>query len=298
MTQTIDQALVTEFSSAVHILSQKMASRFRGKVLESMVTGNDKAINRLNKVNSIEITTRHADTVAQDITHSRRQIKMREFRSTLYVDSFDAAQTLIDPRGQYARAVALAMMNNFDIVVAEAFFADVKTGSNFGTTVAFASDDGTTIATGSTGLTYDKLLTAQENFINNNVGVDAEEKLYLAITGQQNTNLMKEEELTSGDFNRANDFVRDKGRMMMAAGFELIHFSGTESPATISKTSTTRDCIAFSSNAIEVGINQDLKIDVDRRPDKNGLWQVQASMFLGATRIDGKKVQKVQCTEV
>lgn len=298
MTNTIDQALVIEFSSQVHVLSQQLKSRFRGKVRERMVKGNEAAIERIDKVDSIEVTTRHADTIAQDITHSRRQIKMREFRSTILLDTFDEVQVLIDPKGEYAKAVARRLMVNFDEVVADSFFADVKTGRSFGTTVAFASDDGTTISTGSTGMTYDKLLTAQENFINNNVGVDANEKLYLAIAAQQNTNMMKEEELTSGDFNRNNDFIREKGRIIQAAGFEILHFSGTQTPAIISKTSTTRDCIAFSSDAIEVGINQDITIQVDRRPDKNNLWQVQASMFLGATRVDGKKVQKIQCTEV
>jgi hypothetical protein len=298
MTDSIDQALVIEFSSAVIILAQQMQSRFRGKVREKPVHGNEAAVERLDKVDSIEITTRHANTVAQDITHSRRQIKMREFRSTIFLDKFDEIQTLIDPKGEYARATARRLMVNFDEVVADAFFADVNTGRTFGTTVTFANDDGTTIPTGSTGLTYDKLLTAQENFINNNVGVDMEEKLFMAIAAQQNTNIMKEEELTSGDFNRQNDFIREKGRMVQAAGFELTHFSGTQSPAILNKTSTTRDCIAFTSDSIEVGINQDITIEVDKRPDKNNLWQVQASMFLGATRVDGAKVQKVQCTEV
>lgn len=297
MTQSIDSALVTEFSGMVHNLAAQMESRLRGKVIETKVTGEDKAVERLGEVEAIEITTRHAGTVAQDIAHSRRQLKLREFRTTLLLDEKDDLETLIDPSSQYAQAVARSMMRVYDQIGFAALEADVKTGKDFGTTVSFANDDGITIAHGSTGLTYDKLLQAQENFINNNVGVDSDAKLYLAVTGQQNTNMMQEEELTSGDFNRANDFIREKGRIVQAAGFEVMHFSGTQSPIILPKTSTTRTCYAFANDAIEVGLHKDISITVDKRPDLNNAKQIQACMYIGATRVDGKKVQIIQATE-
>lgn len=295
MTQTIDQALVTQFSSEVITRAQQMTSRFRGKVKEIFVRGNDHAVERLDKVGSIEVTTRHADTIAQDITHDRRQLKMREFRSTILLDEFDDLQVLIDPQREYSKHVAAELMRNFDRVVAQAAFADVKTGRNFGSTLSFANDDGLTVVTGGVGLTYEKFLELNQNFINNDVGTEEEEQMYLAITGYQNTDAMKETELTSGDFRR--DYTVEKGKVTTAAGFDLIHFSGTATPPVLTKTSTTRDCIAFTPNGLLVGINKDITLTVNQRPDKNNAIQVQACMFMNAVRLDGKRVQKVQCTE-
>lgn len=297
MTQTIEQHLVTEFTANVILQAQQMTSRFRGKVKEVSVQGNDYAIDRINEAGSVEVTARHAATVAQDITHSRRQLKMREFRSTLLLDKFDELQMLADPSREYAQATARELMRVFDRVAAGAAFASVQTGRNFGTSVTFANDGGQTITAGGLGLTYDKLLEAQQNFIDENVGVDMPTEYYMAITGAQNTNVMKESELTSGDFNRENGFIRDAGRMMKGAGFNFIHFSGTEANPILSKTSTTRDCIAWTPDAICVGINKDIEVTPAVRADLNNTLQIQASMFLGATRAEGAKVQKVQCTE-
>lgn len=296
MTQTIDQALVTQFSNEVVTLAQQTQSYFRGNVAEIMVSGNDYAVERLDRVQAIEVTTRHADTVGQDITHTRRQLKMREFRSTIYLDDFDALQTLIDPQREYAKAVSAALMRNFDKVVADAAFADVQTGRTFGTAVTFANDDGITIATGSTGATYDKLLEVKQNFIDNGVGMEFGEELIFAATGQQHTNMMKEEELTSGDFRR--DYVVEGGSITKALGMKCLFFPGLQNPAIISKSSTTRSCIAFAKSGLAAGMNKDLQISIDKRPDKNNMIQVQSCMYIGAVRRDGFKVQKVQCTEV
>lgn len=295
MTQSINEALVTQFSDMVHTRAQQMGSRFRGKVEEKIVNGNDASIERIDDVQAIEVTTRHAQTVAQDITHDRRQIKMRDFRVTLLLDEFDDLQVLINPQARYVEAVARALMIRFDQVVSEAFFADVNVGRNFDSTLTFANDDGLTVLVAASGLTYDKLLTVQQNFIDNNVGVDLPEQVYITATGEQNTDMLQEQELTSGDYTR--EFAVEKGRIVNAAGLDVVYFSGTDKNQIISKTGNTRDLVAWAKGGVEVGINKDISIKVNERPDLNNLTQIQATMYIGATRKDGKMVQKVQADE-
>lgn len=298
MTFSIDQALVTQFSDMVYAQAQQMETRLSGICETVQVTGKDYAVERLDKVEAIEVTERHADTVAQDISHSRRQLAMREFRTTILLDNFDDVSTLIDPQSNYAAHIAAAMNRQKDRIIAGAAFTDVKTGRNFGTTLSFANDEGATVAASvgsTTGLNYDKLLEAQENFINNNVGVEADEELYLLMTGQQNTNALNEPELTSGDFSR-NYFV-DKGRAMSGAGFNFIHFSGTDSRPIIGKSGNDRECIAMAKGGIKFGVSKDMTLTVNERPDKNNLIQLQACMYIGAVRVDGRRVQKIVTTE-
>lgn len=293
MTGQIENALVIQFSEQVHVKSQQMKSRLRDSTEQKMVKGQDYAYEDIGSLEAIEITSRHQDTVGQDITHGRRRIRMREFRATIYLDKKDQLETLIDPQKNYALAVARAVYRQYDRIAHEAAFADVATGKDFSTVLTFAQDGGLTVDATS-GLVYEKLLETGENFIDNNVGVDDVEEYILTHTGEEHTDLMGETELTSGDFVRS--YSVEKGRMIQAAGFELKAFAANDLSPIIPVVGGERALMAASKRGICVGISEELNIEVDKRPDKNNMIQVQASMFMGAVRTEGKLVQKVRVT--
>lgn len=293
MTSSINNALVIQFSEMVHVKSQQMKSRLRDKVETKMVKGEDYSYEDIGSLEAVEITSRHQATAGQDITHGRRRIRMREFRATIYLDKKDQLETLIDPQRNYAQAVARSLYRKFDAIAAEAAFASVNTGKDFSTSVTFANDGGDTI-TATSGLTYEKLLEIQEEFIDDDVGIDEVEDFYLCITGEENTDLMSETELTSGDFTR--QFAVEKGKLVMASGFELVHFAANASTPILDVNSSVRDCIAASKRGLCVGVSEELSVEIDKRPDLNNLTQVQASMFMGAVRTEGKLVKKVTTT--
>ena len=303
MSLTIDQSLVIQFGEMVHLLAQQMGSRLKGRVEEVSVRGNQFTYERLNQVQAIEVTTRHAETVAQDIEHSRRGGTMRDFRATLLLDQFDDLQVLIDPSRDYASAVARAMMRQYDRLVLTNALATVFTGRNLATPVSAVADGVLTVPADATGLTFDKLVEVRQNFINNDVGTDLQEDLYIAITGTQHADLMKEAELTSRDFtsfgssNMMGETVIDRGQITKALGMNIIVFAANDSNPMLAKTSTTRHCIAFAKSGLVVGMNKDISVRVDNRPDKNNAQQVQASIFFDAIRAEGVKVQQVDCVE-
>lgn len=293
MTANIDNALVIQFSEQVHVKAQQMKSRLRDSTEQKMVKGQDYAYEDIGSLEAIEIVSRHQPTVGQDIAHGRRRIRMREFRATIYLDKKDQLETLIDPQRNYAQAVARALYRKYDAISVEAAFADVATGKDFSTTLTFAQDGGLTVDATS-GLVYEKLLEINENFIDNDVGTDEVEDYFLTVTGEDHTDLMGETELTSGDFVRS--FSVEKGKMVQAAGLELKHFAGNAAVPIIPVVSAQRSLIAASKRGICVGISEELSIEIDKRPDLNNLTQVQASMFMGAVRTEGKLVQKVTTT--
>lgn len=306
MTQSIDQALVIQFSEMVHVLAQQLGSRMKGQVEEMPVRGNKFSYERIGNVEAVEVVTRHAATIAQDIAHTRRGGQMRDFRTTLLLDQFDSLQVLIDPAQDYARAVARAMMREYDRLCITNALGVVNTGKNMDIPVAASADGVITVAANATGLTFDKLVEIKQNFINAEVGTDLQEDLFLAITGQQHANLLQESELTSRDFTNSGNAsmvgqtVIDRGVMTHAMGFNLIVF-GTGpniSNPIISATGSTRHCVAFAKSGLCVGMNKDISVRVDNRPDLNNAQQVQASLFFDAIRTEGVKVQQVDCVEV
>ena len=293
MVQSIDQALITQFSDLVHQEAQQLTSKLRPHVIMKQMTGDLFAYDGLGRVDAREVNGRVAPADFDDIEHNRRKISRRRFVINLPVDSSDVRGALMDPDSEYSKAVASGMMRQMDKVVTEAAFADVLTGRDFETTVTFANDGGVIVdATG--GLTYEKLLEVQENFIDEDVGTQLDESLYLTISGKENTALMQETELTSGDFTR--ELVVDKGKMTHAAGLDLIHFAANAPIPILEISGAERFLLAASSRAICVGVSKEMSITIQERNDLIETHQVQVIMQIGAVRTEGVLIQKVRVT--
>lgn len=293
MVQSIDQALIIQFSDLVHQEAQQMTSKLKPFVILKQMTGDVYAYDGLGRVDAREVNGRIAPADFDDIDHNRRKIARRRFVINLPVDSSDVRGALMDPDSEYAQAVAAGMMRQMDRVVSESAFADVLTGRDFENTVTFVNDGGLEVDA-TAGLTYDKLLEINENFIDEDVGTEQQEKLYLTITGKENTSLMLETELTSGDFTR--ELSVDKGKMVHAAGLDLIHF-GANAPRPILEVSgVERFLLAASERAVCVGVSKEMGITIEKRTDLIETHQVQIIMQIGAVRTEGALMQKVRVT--
>lgn len=297
MTDSIDQALVEQYSSTVHVLAQQMTSRLRNTraVVTKPVTGKFFYYDRLGQSEAIEVTTRHQPTVAQDIEHSRRKGVIKPYVHTIYLDDIDDLQTIIDPQSEYSRGTLKAMNRQTDRVILDAARGSVLTGRQGDTTVSAVDDGVLTVAHGGTGLTYEKILQVVENYTDNEIGNESDPYFNLCATGQQRSDLLKEVELTSRDYR--GDFTVERGRVSNAVGFEMIYFGGSVADPLIELSSTTRTCVAMAEESVCLGINKDIEVSIDRRPDLNNLIQVQAKLYIGAVRTEGARVQLVQCTE-
>lgn len=299
MTIQIDTAQVIQFSSQVDVAVQQMKPRLKPHVQMTKVTGRDATHEGMGTIEMIEVTSRHQKTVGQDVASTRRRIRMREFRATVYLDKFDELTTIIGPNSKYAQVLAYAAMRKFDALVVEAALASVYTGKDM-TTVVTAAADGVITVDATSGLTRAKSDEIQENFINNDVTTDDETVPVLFLgTGDEHTQLKGEVEFTSSDFVNNKPFA--SGRLKEFDGMNLVLYGHkTNGNNILQSTGSTRKCVAMTGGgmqyAVEVGMLQDVGIQVDPRPDLNNLTQLQASLFMGATRTQGARVQQVNTT--
>lgn len=295
MGQSVDNALITQFSDMVHNETQQLKARLRPYTFIKKLSGDNFAYDGLGSVESKELKGRVVKTEFNDIEHLRRKIAKRRFVVTLPIDGDDVEGMLLDPQGQYAKAVVAAMERRFDRVAMEAAFADVRTGREFENTIDFATDGGLTVDA-TAGLTYEKLLEITQNFTDNEVGCEIPEKFFMSITGKEHTSLMGEAELTSGDFSR--QFAIDKGQMVNAAGYDLIKYgANVKNPIVeLNSAGTERHLVAASERAICVGIAKEIELKIQDRPDYVDVKQVQAIFTLGAVRTEGALIQKVRVT--
>lgn len=292
--ETIDAALITQFSDQVHVAAQQMKARLRDKVQVKPMSGDIFAYDGLGAVEAVEQIGRHQPVAFSDITHTRRKIARRRFVLTLPIDASDVRGALINPQSEYAGACARSMERVFDRIVVDAMFAAVLTGRDMGTSVTFANDDGDTI-NATAGTTYEKLLETTRLFLDDDVGTDVPERMVLGLSGDEHEDLMLETELVSGDFSR--QYAVDNGRMIRAAGYELVHFAGAATTPILAVSGGTRDCFAMSTRAMCVGMSKEMAIKIEVRPDLVETTQVQIVFDLGAVRTEGKLIKKFQTTD-
>lgn len=293
MVDSIDVGLITQFSDMVHQEAQQMTARLKPYVQLKQMTGDVFAYDGLGRVEARSADTRNPAATFDDITHNRRKISRNRFVVNLPIDSSDVRGALLNPESEYAKAIASAALRQYDRTIYNAAFADVLTGRDFETTVT-AATDGVTTVNATAGLTYEKLLEIHQNFIDTDVGNEADEKLFLTITGDEHTALMSEVELISGDYNR--DFVVERGKIQSALGMDLIHFADSVTNPVIPTASSQRQLIAASSRGICLGISKDMSIKVQERNDLIETTQVQVVFEIGAVRTEGALVQKVSVT--
>ena len=293
MVQSIDQALVTEFSDMVHHEAQQLQSKLRPYVNVKQMSGDVWAYDGLGKVEAREVSGRNVPATFDDIQHNRRKVTRKRFVINLPIDASDVRGALLSPDSEYSKAVAAGMLRQYDRTIYNSAFADVLTGRDFETTVS-AATDGVLTVDATAGLTYEKLLEIRQNFWDNDVGLDSNEKLYFTITGDEHTSLMGEEELISGDFNR--EFVVEKGRIAQALGIDLVGFAASVAAPIIPTVSSQRQLLAASSRGIVLGVSKEMSIKIQERNDLIETTQVQVVMEIGAVRTEGALVQKVTVT--
>lgn len=291
--QSVDNALVIQFSSAVHVKAQQSNARLRQFVRMTKMTGDFMFYDGLGRVEATEVLGRNVKVEFSDIEHLRRKLRRRRFAITLPIDDMDVNAMLQDLNGEYAAACVRGISRKFDAVVVEAMFATVYTGRE-GETAVTSSSDGVETVNATSGLTYDKLLEIRQNFMDNEVGNDQDERFVMGISGDELTALMKETEVINSDYTRQS--VVDRGRLEMVSGINLVPFAGAVPTPILPVASTTRDCFCMSDRAMLVGMSSELEVKVQERSDYYQTTQVQVIICFGAVRTEGVLIQKVQTT--
>lgn len=297
MTDTLNQTLVTQFTDMVNHEAQQKSSFFRGRVLQKPVKGKKFDWQNLSAVDATTQTSRHQPVTLANPNHSRRGATIDTFTQAWGVDRSDDLQSLVDLQSPYVTAMATMMAREFDRVAAKAALGSVLSGENLDGSTTFATDGGQTVDATGTGLTYDKAREVLDNFYEKGVGLTADEKLYLAITNQEHNNLLNEIEAISADY-RKTEYAVESGRITNILGMDVIVFpsSPKDSAPILTVNSSTRDCFAFASTGICVGINSEIEVRIDDRPDLVDTKQVKALFRAGALRTEGSKVVKLQTT--
>lgn len=285
----ITTAFVKQFHSNIEILCQQKGSKLRNLVrLKDGVVGEETYIDQIGATEAVEKTTRHGDTPLVDTEFARRKIALTDWEWADLIDKSDKLKMLADPTSEYVQNAAFALGRAMDKKIVAAAFGTAYTGKDGTTPKTFAAEGAGDIAEGASGLTLTKLLEAKE--ILDDKEVDEDEPRFIVVTAAQITNLLNTTEVKSADYNTVKALVN--GQIDTFLGFKFVRIS---SSILEGDGSDTRYVIAFAKNGLGLAIAADIKTRITERADKSYSTQVFASMGIGATRVDGDKVVRINC---
>lgn len=290
MSFEITQAFNAKYTDMVQLKLQQKKSKFRPNVMVKSFQGKSaQVVQQVGSIDAIERTSRHGDTVYGSTPHDSRWIFPTVYDTPAdLIDDPDKLQMLIDPTSDYSSVHAASLNRAMDAKLITAGFGTSKTGIDGGTSTSFLS--GNVIASGSLGLTIEKLDDLVKLALTHEVDLETE-RLFLAISPIQHSNLLRLTKVTSSDFNGNRPTLID-GRVKEFMGINFIVTNLLPVNG-----SSERRCLGWVQSGLCLGIWGDVTSSIDRMPGKKNSTQVFSTMTIGATRVEEKKVFEIACTE-
>jgi hypothetical protein len=293
MSVQITTAFVEQYKANVYHLTQQKGSKLRRAVRVETVNGKNAYYEQIGATAARRRTSRHSDTPRMDTPHSRRRVALDDYDWSDLIDNEDQIRMLIDPTSQYAEAAAMAMGRAMDEAIVAAADGTAYTGVDGGTSTAFDTNmvvDVQTVWPGvtaaDTGLNVAKLIAASRLLGQNDV--DPDEEKFLVPNARQISSLLKDEKLSSHDYNIVKPLV--EGQIAKYMGFTIIPCNR------IGIDSNGDDKVLFwAKGGLLLGVGKDIMTKVGERADKNYATQVFGSMSIGATRMEEVRVGYIEC---
>ncbi len=287
MADTIDTAFVRQFQDEIFVLVQQEESRLMSYVRTKGITGSRMYFDRLGPVEVIKKTQRFQPTIIADAPHSRRQVAIQDYNQTLGLDKQDVIRLLIDPTGEYARALAMGMARQIDrdIIVALEGDSVAVDADLAGSIVPLPPEQ--IIDAGGTNFTLAKLRETKLRMDRAEVPTEGR---YLAWNSSAQQSLLNEAEATSVDFNSVKVLV--EGQINTYFGFEFVRLELLTGGDT-----AQAQMLAFHNTAVGMAVGEELDIRIDDRPDLSYAKQIFAAGTFGMIRIEEAKVVRIDCDQ-
>lgn len=302
MSQSIEDARVTGFAASVHHLSQQDRSLLEGRVRTRPGRGKVEYFERLSPSNMLQVTTRHGDTVWNDIEHSRRAAFKADYAWSQPVDEEDMLELIIDPVGEYAMAAAAAVGRRIDQTIVNALYGSASTGEGGAGTQALPA--GQKINAGGTNkLTLANISSGLQLLYDRGVVVTPGDFTYL-VNPAGMKHVIDDTGTSNGAFtgtDYTNSNVMQAGVVNVYLGFTWIMLPDQNNNASYGILPlVATDNVAtfmFHRNGLGLAVWNRVSASIDKRPDKNNTTQVLVKTSIGAVRVEDELVVQIEVDE-
>jgi len=302
MSMLIPVAFVDQFKANIINLMQQKQSVLRGTCRSEPITGDTMFVERIGPKDAVLRGARHGATPISDAPHSRRKLTMADYDVPAdLIDKPDRLKMLIDPQSVYVQNQVFSLNRVIDDVIITALGGPAYSGHTGATTVNMydvdecrvINSDGAAVAAGTdtsnateTPLTIPKLLTCKE--IMDDANMDPERQRYF-LTNPHNINmLLNTTEVKSSDYNTVKALAY--GQIDTYLGFKFL----MSTRLAVGNDTACIASYAFAGGAIVLCVAQEPTVDVSIRNDLCNSTQVYSTLSIGATRVEGPAVVKIE----
>lgn len=300
MSANLLQHYVLSFSTNLALLLQQQGSKLRNAVTSAMYRGESASpVDQVGAVEMSPIVALFGPMPRTDAAVDRRWVDPQPFGLNQLIDRFDKLKILTEPESVYTQNAMNAAGRKIDDTIISAFTATAKTGKQGGTNTNILAGNTVGVSVGGTtsGLNVEKIKRARRILLANEVDLESDQ-ITMAITAQQEENLLNEIQVISTDFFKVGDRpVLEEGRLRRFLGINFIQterlLTGTDDVG-----GTSRSCPMWAKSGMHLGIWNDVSVEIGQRNDlENVPWQVYCKLMVGATRLEEKKVARIWCRE-
>jgi len=265
MANTIDVAFIKQFESEVHMAYQRMGSKLKNTVRNNNVSG---SVVRFQKIGSGTASTkaRNGNVTPMELVHTTVEATMADYYAAEFIDKLDELKTNIDERQAVAKSSAAALGRKTDEIIYTAMDAGANATQINSTAAAVDKAD---------------ILTLFETFGAADLPEDGQR--YLAMSPAGFADLFNINEFAS------SDYVGDQN-LPFAGGMTMKQFMGFNIFSTSAITAGKN--IAYHTSAVGLGINSDVKTELNYVPEKVA-HLATSMMSMGAVVIDDNGVYEV-----
>jgi hypothetical protein len=291
----IPDHFTTQFDSNWKHLVQQKNSKLKEYVTLDSIEGKEKSYNQLDATSMTQITDRSRDTRISDQAMAKRWIRPLNYDCAKLVDEFDEQflGEVVLPTSPIIQSHGAAYARTCDKIIIDALGGTAYTGAT-GTTATvlpagqkIAANYVESGAVANSGLTIAKLRAAKFLFDSNEV--DEEEERIIVVSAKQLQDLLRDDKITSADYNTVRALV--DGNLNTFMGFKFRRSQQLPLATDI------RSCFAYVKSGVILA-ERGLKTHMDVRADLSHSLQIRSVASLAAVRMEEKKVVEIACDEV
>lgn len=295
-----EQVFKQEFNNTLLTLPSQRDSRIWGLASITPIRAEQMFVDTVGTLKAYRDNSKNAKPQPTELAFARRQVSTERILIQVNVDPRYQAMALMDPmvQGHLAGEAMAAIKREFDKLLYERMFADVKTGKQGETTLTFAQDGGRTVdLTG--GWTYDSWITLMRLFASKEIGLDGNNKVVVGVTDDEQSIFMDTAELNNTL--QANSFsqMRDSLGFKSILGHDIITFGSNpdEHDPILTVSGGTRTCFIMARDAMMGVIRENITTEVVPLKETSiDTIQLRISAEIGAVRKLGTKVAKILTT--
>lgn len=304
---SINVVATTKFTNNMQLALQQTRSKLAMYALQQAGDGELTEVTNLVTAIVPQRQETRFDTVSLRTNNFQRRWapKLAPYWDARGFDSQDKLMVGIDLAGAATRSLAAMIARAKDIAFLEGFYGPNQVGKTGTQTATFSASNIVPVnlgGGGNVGLTVDKLVEAKAILRRNEVDMDAEE-CYMAITSEQEADLLRQTQMISRDFNPTDQPVLRDGKLVKLLGFNFINMEfGADATvgaeiAALTLDGSFRRVPFWAKSGMAVVTWEDMFARVSEREDMHYAYQAYARTTLTATRTEEGKCGQIICNE-